>query len=162
MIEVATTDTYFHEYYRTHKEQLSEKRKQRYSEDEEYRRKCIERAKARYSEKREEIREKNRRSPFVVWADGRRKPEAALLLSDLAEQIDKAAFTIRWWIREGMIQDTPIRRGGVRIYTQRMIDVVRKALPTTFRKDWDKTRAKIQKGWERVGAFEAGVEVKSL
>lgn len=161
MNEAATTDRdYFERYYKTHKESISERRKQLYRDNEEYRLQCIERAKARYQEKREEIREKNRKSPHVVWPDGRQ--EAAFHLSDFAEGIGKRPFTVRKWIRDGVIPDSPIKRSGIRFYTQRMIDVARKALPQTFRKDWEKVRSKIQRGWEKARAFDPGAQVESL
>lgn len=160
MNQTQTADNgYFEKYYRTHKDQISERRKQKYSEDEEYRQRCIERAKARYQDKRDEIRKKSKKVPYVIWLDGRK--EEAFQLSEFSVGIGKAPFTVRKWIRDGMIPDSPIKKNGIRYYTHRMIVTVKKALPKSFRKDWVSIQAKIKAGWEACGAYDQDLKVES-
>jgi DNA-binding transcriptional MerR regulator len=156
----STPTNYNSQYYEQNKDEISEKRRSRYHEDEEYRQKAMERAKEYYKRNRDKIRKKNRKKTVVLWPDGH--TEAALQIAELGERIDKKPFTIRTWIRKGLIPDSPIRRNRIRYYTPKMITVVANAMPDTFRKDWDAITEKIERGWERVGAYDPDLQVTSI
>jgi len=154
------TATYNQQYYEQHRNTINERRKSKYQEDEDYRQKAIERAKEYYARNRDKIRKRNRKRSMVVFPDGH--TERALQISDLGERIGKKPFTIRTWLRKGLIPDSPLRRSRIRYYTPKMITVVANALPDTFRKDWEAVSEKIERGWERLGVYDSDVEVKSL
>jgi len=156
----STSTNYNSQYYEQHKEVISEKRRSRYQDDEEYRLNAISRAKDYYKRNRDKIRKKNRKETVILWPDGR--TEKALQIADLGAKIDKKPFTIRGWVRKGLIPDSPIRRSRIRYYTPKMIAVVARALPITFRKDWGSITEKIERGWERVGAYDPGLKVTSI
>jgi len=146
-------------YYDTQKDDLRVKRAERYHSDEKYRKKVLKRAKEYYRENRDEIRARSRRSPMVVWPDG--KEEEAYQISAFCMAVGKAPLTVRLWIREGKIPDTPLRRNRIRYYTQAMISLAAASIPDTFRKDWEAVHAEIERAWETVGAYDEGVEVVS-
>ena len=150
---------YDQRYYEIHKDDLADKRKKKYEDDPEHRQACIDRAKEYYKLNREEIRKKNRRSPWAVWPDG--KEEEAFQISALCDGLGKRPLTVRLWIREGKIPDTPLRRNRIRYYTQAMISLAADSVPDTFRKDWEAIYAEIEKAWEALGVYDEGVLVVS-
>ena len=160
MNSTTTPENYNSQYYDLHKDKISDRRKQKYADDEEYREKAISRAKDYYKKNRDKIRKKNRKKTVVLWDDGH--TEAALQIADLGERIGKKPFTIRTWIRQGKIPDSPIRRSRIRYHPPKMPTVVVNSLPDTFRNDWESITEKIERGWERVGAYDSGLKVTSI
>ncbi len=153
--------TYDQRYYDTHKEELADKRKQKYAEDPEHRQACIDRAKKYYEENREEIRKKSRRIPWAVWPGDGGKEEEVYQISALCLALGKKPLTVRLWIREGKIPDTPLRRNRIRYYTQAMISLAAASVPDTFRKDWEAVHSEIERAWEALGVYDEGVLVVS-
>jgi len=160
MNSAADSPNYNEAYYRTHKDEIAERRRLKYQEDEEYRQRCIERAKERYKKNRKKIRKANRKQSMVVFPSG--EMEKALQMADLCDSIGKRPFTVRGWIRNGSIPESPLKRGRLRYYTKDMIRVVKRALPKTFRKDWEAVSDAIEHGWSALGVYDEGVAVKSV
>lgn len=158
MMSVENTN-YAQRYYDTHKDELAEKRRLKYEKDGEYRKACLERAKEYYRQNRDEIRAKSRRVPMAVWKVGREEP--VYQISALCEALGVKPITVRLWIRENKIPETPLKRNQIRYYTQEMIDVVVDAIPDTFRKDWGEIYSKISKGWRGLGVMVKTVKVIS-
>jgi len=154
-----TEASYDQRYYETHKDELADKRRRKYEEDEEHRQACIERAKDYYQKNREEIRKKNKRAPYAVWPSG--KEEEAFQISALCEALGKRPLTVRLWIREGKIPDTPLRRNRIRYYTEAMISLAAVRIPDSFRKDWESIHAEIERAWDALGVYDEGVLIVS-
>ena len=79
MNSTTTPENYNSQYYDLHKDKISDRRKQKYADDEEYREKAISRAKDYYKKNRDKIRKKNRKKTVVLWDDGH--TEAALQIA---------------------------------------------------------------------------------
>jgi hypothetical protein len=154
-----TQPSYNERYYGTHKDNIAERRKKKYEEDEGYRKACIDRAKEYYRQNREAIRGRSRRVPTAIWPRGRE--EEVYQISALCEALNRKPLTVRLWIREGKIPDTPLRRNRIRYYTEGMIEAVVEAIPDSFRKDWKEVHAEVMGGWRKLGIFDKGAKVVS-
>ena len=81
-------------------------------------------------------------------------PRQAFPISYLAERIERSVSTVNNWSRGGSLPETPLRTGGgMRLYTDGMIEVVREHV-----EEWGKVpefdkkfRDGILDGWKQIG-----------
>lgn len=150
-------------YYQQRKEELSNKRKQKYREDPEYRQKVMEASKA-YRDKQKikmaklkaagkiiSKRHRGPRKPVVLNING--KAVYAYTLSTLAERVGRSRDTINHWISIGTIPKTPLwSKRGDRLYTDAMILIVKMAVQTRGVVGHNPMmRAEIAAGWSDIG-----------
>ncbi len=155
---------YFAAYYEENQGQLSEKRRDKYASDPEYRERAKEAAR-RYRAKRREERERLRAEGKLPPArqTGPRKPVKveinevlldAYTITVAAQKIGRSVDTMNHWSKIGALPVTPIRsKRGDRLYTDGMIRVIREAVQkrgevsikdATFYRE-------IMEGWAQLG-----------
>ena len=147
---------YFKSWYEENKDDLADKRKERYENDPEYRKKVIEQSR--------KYRKSNRDAPRVRLPRHQQPKEFELpdgseiklySVGAFALFIRRSVQSINHWQREGMLPMTPYRQGsrGFRLYTKGMMDVVKEFVG-------DKRRLypvdpemgnKIKADWEALG-----------
>lgn len=138
MAEKQSRKEYQQTYYELNKDELSEKKKNRYKNDPEYResiRKSTKKHRLKAREERERLiaegkihkRKPVENKPIYVFCNGEEK--RAYRAKKLAENIGKSIHTLNFWSRSGIFPDTPYRtKRGDRLYTGAMIFVVRIAV----------------------------------
>lgn len=110
------------------------KPKDRYHTSEKYREQQIERSKKYYHRnKKLKVRVPNKvvsptsRPLMVEFENGNR--EFAFKIGYVAEALARTVETVRKWIKEGVIPDTPYKAtGGRRLYTESMVRAMQNAL----------------------------------
>lgn len=159
-------------YLEKRKEAFSEERKKRYREDDEYRALVNERS-LRYRKKRSaerkkliaagKIKRKPRSKPVkkdvYFYIDGEKR--FCYSLDEFCNMIGRARLTVYFWIRNGLMPDTPLRWGSnVKCYTDGMIRVVKMVLDRMGRIKKNDLRfySEVVEGWEDIGVFLDGRE----
>lgn len=149
---------YFAEYYRENGREIRKARRARYAEDPEFRKRCQERMRARREQKQSEGTSNlpaAGRELFMA-IDGNRV--ACWTISTLAMKVGRTQQALNNWQRWGVLPETPLKTdGGIRLYTEEMIEVVRAAIYSRpgkrhmVRRD-DRAFAKLVKqGWRALG-----------
>jgi hypothetical protein len=141
---------YFRDYYSKNKEELAKKRKEKYSNDPEYREKIRIRSVALRDKKKAEydrllalglVEKKTykKRGPrtYTVVVNGVSQP--AFSIAEMAKKLNRSKFVVMDWIKRGVIPKSPIRtKKGFGLYTDNMIEAISKAIVdkvTIFNKD---------------------------
>lgn len=150
MMSVNGGGDYFKEWYSENADSLNEKRRQRYAEDPEYRKK-IQESNARNRKVRRKISRAERRAeekaklvnvdkrPWravtaIVEVDGERVEAQVFTIGALAKALGCSVQVIRLWESKGVIPETPLRgSGGDRLYTPEFINMVREVLTSKGR-----------------------------
>lgn len=158
-------------YYEKNREAIAERRRKKYEEDEEFRKKRLEWSR-KYRERLQREREKRAERKGVEYVrrrGGPRKPveveiggeaELAFTIRTLAKRTGRSLATIRSWRDKGLFPETPYRtQRGESLYTLRMI----KALASVLRKHTRVTagstfRADVEKRWAAMG-IPVGIRV---
>ena len=152
---------YFQEWYAANKSNVRASRRDRYASDPEYAEECRKRAREyreglRTSGKRPEVRVA--RAPVMVTVAGRELK--GWTVRRLAEGIGRSVSTVNHWQRHGILPETPLRTaGGVRLYTDPMIRVVKRALrnrSVVTREDL-KFCGEIRRGWSDIGVSKSRI-----
>ena len=160
-------------WYEKNKQQLADRRKERYQSDQEYRDRVLEQNRKHREKKRKEEAKKPRpkvriprhRKPVTVLVliNGAPTPKELVHIGAFSRAIGKSIPTVHQWERNGLLPRTPLYMNGKskreRLFTAEMIDVVKveiakrsgrvSASDTTFCKD-------VTGGW-----LNAGVSLKS-
>ena len=109
---------YFKTYYEEKKDELSEKKKNRYHSDPEFRERAKEKARQYRKEKREE-RERLRAEGVLPPPDftrGPRKPVSVMIMGNVQEafsittvckQIRRSVHTVNYWTKMKLLPETP-------------------------------------------------------
>jgi len=139
----------FKEWYEDNRERLSVKRKAKYRNDPEYRRKALERARRYYKLKRKKMVPADRR--LVVAPDGSRY----LTIGKLSKLINRSIQTIRAYHRQGVIPNVRHTDGrGWRLYTPGQAALLRKvfrAFDEGKLGSLEQVKRVVHKYWDRVG-----------
>ena len=164
MTDARSRSEYYRTYYEDHRTDLSEKRRDRYQNDPEYREKAKEDAR-RYRQRKKAEREQLRaegklpparpkgpRKPIEVEVNGSKA--LAHTITVAADRIGRSVDTLNHWSKVGLLPATPIRsQRGDRLFTDGMILVVRMAVmkrgevsvkDPTFKEE-------IEDGWRGLG-----------
>jgi len=129
-------------WYTAHAADLAERRRKKYEEDPEYKRKVLEqnrlyrerKAKEESARPKPMIRIPKRRKPVVcmVPINGVLAPRQLVHIGEFARTIQRSVSTIHQWERAGVLPKTPFFVSGKgkqeRLYTAEMIGVVKKVL----------------------------------
>lgn len=156
--------TYNRSYYEDHRAEIAERRRQKYSEDEEYRQRRLEAAR-KYRERKQQDRERKaerRGQEYVRRRGGPRKPlevtvngqvELAYTISTLAKRSKRPMATLRAWRNRGLFPQTPfVTARGDTLYTKPMISAFCAALRRYPRMTTDSAfRADVEGRWNRLG-----------
>lgn len=119
---------YYEKWYEKNREDVAERRKDRYENDPEYREKVLERS-AQYRERQREVtqvRVPRHQKPRMFDMDG---GEVALYsIGAFASYINRSVQSINHWESNGLLPRTPYRVGkrGFRYYSAEMMEVVRR------------------------------------
>lgn len=151
-------------YYEGKRDELSERRKQRYREDPEYRENALSQVREyrkRKRSERERLREAGKlppphprgpRAPVRVQLNG--VSTIAFTVGRVAIEINRSRDVINYWTRIGLLPQTPFRSPrGDRLYTEGMVFVIRVAINKRNRisaSDGSFTN-EIRQGWEGLG-----------
>jgi hypothetical protein len=163
---------YFKSYYEEKKEHLAELKRRRYQDDPEYREAVKSRARERRQKQKDE-REKliaEGKIPAANLKRGPRKPVKVMVRGDLydaysvttvAKRINRSVGTIYYWINTNIMPDTPIRRGGERLYTTAMILVLKLAIARRgkIQREDKGFRQEILDGWQDCGVYSSSIQV---
>lgn len=156
---------YYQDYYLANQDRLSQKRKDRYKADPEYRERAKESAR-RYRQKIAKERERLRadgklppstrqrgpRKPVIVSVNGSRVP--AYTITIVAQRVGRSKDTLNNWFKAGILPPTPLRSGrGDRLYTDAMIMVLQMAIQRRGEVSTCDTsfKTEIIDGWEKTG-----------
>ena len=155
-------------YYLSHKGERSVKRKERYHADAEYRKKCIEQSR-RSAKRRAEKLKMDREAGIVPMPkkSGVRYPVdvyfmggvvKAYSVSQLADYIGRNKNSVKNWIKDGVIPETPLRHHGrVRLYTEPMMNAVKFVFARYGRikgKNRNEICDDIISSWKQLGIFD--------
>jgi len=155
-------------WYEKNKEALSQRRKERYHKDKEYREKVLEqnkdyrakKAKERPQQPKTKVRTPKHRKPVPmrVKIGGKTQEVNMVHVGAFARAIGRSVPTIHQWERVGLLPKTPFLLIGKdkqeRLYTAEMIGVVREALSTrgaTVSASDSAFRTEIEDGWRDLG-----------
>ena len=153
MEDVSDREEYYKEWYEKNRENVLKGRREKYRDDPEYAKRCRDAAKSyRARAKRLGKKPRGRRGPVQMMVSG--VPRQAFPISYLAERIERSVSTVNNWSRGGSLPETPLRTGGgMRLYTDGMIEVVREHV-----EEWGKVpefdkkfRDGILDGWKQIG-----------
>jgi len=159
---------YFQFYYAERKADLSQKRKDRYQADPEYRERAKEAARA-YRRRKKEERERLRASGELPPArpKGPRKPVDVMIRGErcqaytvtvTAQRLNRSVDTINYWTKVGLLPPTPIRsKRGDRLYTDAMIVVMQTAISRRGKVALKDTAfcQEILDGWREAGVYSS-------
>jgi len=154
---------YYKEYYRRNRDEIAEKKKSRYYDDEGYRQRRIAAQREYRERKRRELESKLKgkkperkkgqpRGPETVIVNG--VEEEAFTTGVLAERVGRSKVTIGYWSRNGVFPATPFfNKRGDRLYTRRMIEIVADVLSRYGRMPSGDTsfRDEVEDAWRDVG-----------
>lgn len=157
-------------WYERNREALSEKRKQRYHQNKEYRDKVLEQNKNYRAKKAKEkplqpkakVRTPKHRKPvqMEIVLKGKVHQLALVHVGAFARAIGRSVPTIHQWERVGVLPKTPFLLRGKnkqeRLYSADMIGVVRAALSTrgaTVSSSDQAFYQEIKDGWEALGVL---------
>lgn len=155
-------------WYEKNKAALSQRRKDRYHKDQEYRGKVLEQNKDYRAKKSQEkpaqpkvkVRTPKHRKPvsLKVKIGGQMQEVNMVHVGAFARAIGRSVPTIHQWERVGLLPRTPFMLEGKnkqeRLYTAEMIGVVRTVLSTrgaTISASDSRFRQEITEGWNSVG-----------
>lgn len=154
---------YHKDYYREHRDEIAERKKSRYQEDEAYRQERIEAQRAYRERKRKELEKKLKGKQPERKRGGPRKPkmvrvnggeEEAFTFGVLAEKVGRSKVTLNYWSRNGIFPETPFRtERGERLYTMPMIDSLADTLSSYGRMSSGDTSFKdeVEEAWRELG-----------
>jgi hypothetical protein len=131
---------YFKSYYERKKDEIAEKRKERYHNDPEYKEKNRIRSIALREKKRAEYErllslglvEKKaykKRGPraYTVVINGESQP--AFSIAEMSKKLNRSKFVVMDWVKRGVIPSSPFRtKRGYSLYTNCMIDAIDKVI----------------------------------
>lgn len=156
---------YFAQYYEVNRESLSQKRKEKYENDPEYRERAKQAAKRRrkrLKKEREELRAKGL-LPSSDRRTGPREPVEVLIgdsrmlaytITVAAQKVGRSPDTLNYWAKKGLLPQTPVRSPrGERLYTDGMILIIKSAVMKrgeVSAKD-GMFRQEILEGWRQLG-----------
>lgn len=164
--------SYLKTYYVENKEKLSKVKKDRYHSDPEFRERAKENAK-KYRKRKKEERElaiaEGRLMP-VARKKGPRRPVSAVIngvvheaysITVAAKKIRRSVETMNYWTKMKLLPETPLRRGGERLYTSGMVLVLKLALAKRVKISLKDTGfyEEIRSGWVDAGVYETPVEI---
>jgi len=158
----------YKDWYKRNKERLAERRKVKYHSDKKHRKKVLEQNREWRSNKTKERGEKPKpkvripkhRKPveMTVQINGSTEETSLVHIGTFARIIGRSVPTIHQWERLGLLPRTPYlltsRNKQERLYTEGMIQVVKKALSTrgpTISSADSTFREEIVEGWETAG-----------
>jgi hypothetical protein len=132
----------YKDWYEKHRLELSEKRRQRYQEDPEYKKKVLaqnqayraRKAKEEAERPRARVRAQKQRRPILmeVRIHGQPTTKEMVHVGAFARAIERSVPTVHQWERLGLLPRTPFLLTGKskqeRLYTQEMIDAVLRAM----------------------------------
>jgi hypothetical protein len=153
---------YQREYYRMNKKKISKRKKDRYQNDLEAREKAKEAAKLyRAKKKAEEDRlraegklpiSKPKKNYGPVYININGNIYIGHSIKYLADNIGRGVSSIKGWIKDGTIPDTPIRGNrGQKLYTDGMILSIKIALQYLHIKSSSYIYNKIVDEWKNIG-----------
>lgn len=131
---------YFQEWYDDNRDDLNERRRERYATDSVYRRKVQRWNQDARVRRREEAAREGREAKQAVkikttgaWKTVEVEVDGVMVrmftIGALARAIGKGISTIRVWERNGTLQETPYRsKKGDRLYTLEMVELIQTAL----------------------------------
>jgi len=160
-------------WYEKNKEALSQRRKDRYHKDRDYREKVLEQNKDYRAKKSQEkpdqpkvkVRTPKHRKPveMKVKIGGKMQEVNMVHVGAFARAIGRSVPTIHQWERVGLLPRTPFTLEGKnkqeRLYTAEMIGVVRTVLSTrgaTISASDVRFREEIIDGWNSIGVHVGG------
>jgi len=158
---------YFKSYYEDHREELSQKRQDRYRSDPEYRERAKQAARE-YRQKKKDEKARLRaegKLPEIPRAKGPRKPTSVVINGDVhlaytitivASRLNRSVNTLNYWTKMGLLPVTPIRsKCGDRLYTDGMILIMQMAILRRGKVSLgDSTfKGEIEAGWQGLGVF---------
>lgn len=119
---------YYDEWYQENRKSLSERRKEKYEQDPEYREKILKRS-AEYRERQRDVtqvRIPRHQKPRIFNYDGVDIPLYSI--GAFAGYINRSVQSINHWEKGGLLPRTPYRVGerGFRYYSAEMMEVVRR------------------------------------
>jgi len=155
---------YYRSYYEENKDRLSDKRRDRYQNDPEYRERAKEAARVYRAKKKmerdkliaegkiEPVNRSGPRKPVEVQINGR--PSLAYTITTVAQEVGRSVDALNNWAKSGIFPVTPLRSGGGdRLYTTAMILVLKDAIQkrgTISAKD-ESFRDEVLEGWRELG-----------
>lgn len=132
-------------YYERHRQELLDKKRQRYREDPEYRRKLVDSAVARKKRLREEnpptASKEARRGPMKpklhrIDLNGASVDSMMLSAGQLGKALGRTLQTIRNWEKKGILPEAMYRtERGVRLYTEFQVKKLKEAMEQARQKD---------------------------
>lgn len=160
-------------WYEKNKDALSQRRKDRYHKDRDYREKVLEQNKDYRAKKSQEkpeppkikVRTPKHRKPVTmkVKIGGKMQEIDMVHVGAFARAIGRSVPTIHQWERVGLLPRTPFTLEGKnkqeRLYTAEMIGVVRTVLSTrgaTISASDARFRQEIEEGWSAIGVVVGG------
>lgn len=159
---VKDRSAYQRDYYEKRRDDLSQKRKQKYRSDPDARRRAIEASRA-YRAKRKQLKEAQRSENGSAPSGNRPRPAVTIniggltvkahTISELSKRIERSRDTINNWINNGTIPKTPFRsKRGDRLYSDGMIITIKIAIHArnVVRRD-SGVREEILNGWRELG-----------
>lgn len=167
------SDWTYRGWYEKNKEALSQRRKDRYHRDRDYREKVLEQNKdyrakksqAKPASPKVKVRTPRHRKPVMmkVMIGGSLQEVGMVHVGAFARAIGRSVPTIHQWERVGLLPRTPFTLDGKnkqeRLYTAEMIGVVRAALKqrgATVSTSDTEFRREIVEGWGAVGVVVGG------
>lgn len=136
-------DNYFKEWYKENRSKLSEARKTKYHTDDEYRQQAIQRARTYRRNKPCEIKPHTNLSINGVMTP-------VFTVGSLALHLSVSDTAIKGWERKNLIPTTPYKtKGGIRLFTERQMDVIKDELSKRGGRAKSNTNLKedIEKRW---------------
>lgn len=129
-----TEGKYFQTYYVEHRDQISQKRRERYQSDPEYREEVKRRAMARYAKLRNEKKKAQSKNPKEPEVRGFNRPRVMQVngqdvlvhcVSAFAERVGRDVQTITAWEQNGIIPNpTVVDEMGRRWYSEAHMDAI--------------------------------------
>lgn len=131
---------YFKGYYERKKEELAQKRKEKYANDPEYKEKIRSYSIARRDRKKAEFerlvelglahrKEYKKRGPRTYTVDVKGEQHPAYSISEVAKKINRSKFVLISWVTKGIVPESPIKtKKGFSLYTDCMIESIGKAI----------------------------------
>ena len=167
----------YQDWYDKNKDGLSQRRKDRYHTDPEYKERVLEQNKKYREKKRKEaaqiprpkVRVPRHRRPVIrtILLRGKPKTKELVHVGAFARIVGKSVPTIHQWERLGLLPRTPFYVNGKskreRLFTSEMIEVVKEAVETRDRKISSKDPTfhdEIVKGWKKHGVDEDSIIVE--
>jgi len=159
---------YFRAYYKERREEILQRRKERYASDPEYRERVTKYANDSHARKKlayQKKKENGELPPRKHTPRGPSAPRTALIngqelkvvtISKVGRAIGRTLVTLRRWINTGLMPESPIADGSLKYYTDGMVLTIEVALMKRGRLKHDdfKFGKEIEEGWRKLGVYD--------